>query len=93
MHNYTYSYYDSTNRLQRVTGSGDRYVYDANGNVQHDLDSSVGFTIYDMHNLPVSVYTTGGVCGGIITTTTGTACANIRVRTPITSMASMGGRK
>jgi hypothetical protein len=37
MHNYTYTYYSGTNRLRRVTGSGDRYVYDTNGNVRHDL--------------------------------------------------------
>ncbi len=60
MHNYTYTYYSGTNRLRRVTGSGDRYVYDSNGNVRHDLDNNIGFIIYDIHNLPVSLYTTGG---------------------------------
>jgi RHS repeat-associated protein len=60
MHNYTYAYPLETNRLQRVTGSGERYGYDANGNMRQDLDNNIGFTIYDIFNRPVSVYTTGG---------------------------------
>jgi RHS repeat-associated protein len=60
LHNYTYTYYSGTNRLRRVTGSSDRYVYDSNGNVRHDLDNNIGFVIYDIFNLPVTVYTTGG---------------------------------
>jgi RHS repeat-associated protein len=60
MHNYTYVYPLETNRLQRVTGSGERYGYDANGNMRQDLDNNIGFTIYDIFNRPVSVYTTGG---------------------------------
>jgi YD repeat-containing protein len=60
MHNYSYTYYPNTNRLRRVTGSGDRYVYDSNGNVRHDLDNNIGFVIYDIFNLPVTVYTTAG---------------------------------
>jgi RHS repeat-associated protein len=60
MHNYTYTYYSGTNRLRRVTGSGDRYVYDSNGNVRHDLDNNIGFVIYDIFKLPVTIYTTGG---------------------------------
>jgi len=60
MHNYTCTYYPGTNRLRRVTGSGDNYDYDQNGNMIQDLANGIGFVIYDIHNLPVRVFTTQG---------------------------------
>jgi len=34
--NFNYAYYSNTNKLQRVTGSGTQYTYDANGNMTRD---------------------------------------------------------
>ncbi|MCB0728730.1 MAG: hypothetical protein KDD00_14805, partial [Ignavibacteriae bacterium] len=46
-----YAYYSNTNKLQRVTGSGTQYTYDANGNMtRDDLNSSYDI-IYDHRNL------------------------------------------
>jgi len=60
LHNYTYSYYENTNRLRRVTGSGNNYDYDHNGNMIQDLANGIDFVIYDIHNLPVRVFTMQG---------------------------------
>jgi len=60
VHDYSYVYYNNTNCLRRVTGSGNNYAYDHNGNMQQDLANGIGFVIYDIHNLPVRVFTTDG---------------------------------
>jgi RHS repeat-associated protein len=36
------------------------YSYDCNGNMQQDLGNGIGFVVYDIHNLPVTVYKTTG---------------------------------
>jgi len=60
LHDYSYVYYNNTNRLRRVTGSGNNYDYDHNGNMIQDLANGIGYVLYDIHNLPVRVFTTGG---------------------------------
>ena len=37
------------------------YTYDSNENVESDTRSGIAFMVYDINNLPVAVYTTGGV--------------------------------
>ncbi len=49
--NFTYTYYSNTNKLQRVTGSGTQYSYDANGNMTRDDINRNRDIKYDHRNL------------------------------------------
>ena len=62
--NLSYSYTAGTDRLASITNSvgsaTQTYTYDANGNATSDSYRGIAFVIYDINNLPVSVYTTSG---------------------------------
>lgn len=45
--NYTYNYYYGTNKLQNTDGSGNDYVYDANGNITSSLPKGLNPITYD----------------------------------------------
>jgi RHS repeat-associated protein len=49
--NFNYTYYSNTNKLQRVTGSGTQYTYDANGNMTRDNINRNRDIKYDHRNL------------------------------------------
>ncbi len=49
--NFNYAYYSNTNKLQRVTGSGTQYSYDANGNMLTDDVNRNKDMKYDHRNL------------------------------------------
>jgi len=51
MDNFDYTYYSNTNKLQRVTGSGTQYTYDANGNMLTDELNQNRDIKYDHRNL------------------------------------------
>lgn len=51
MDNFNYAYYSNTNKLQRVTGSGTQYTYDANGNMLTDDINRNKDIKYDYRNL------------------------------------------
>ena len=53
--NFNYAYYSNTNKLQRVTGSGTQYTYDANGNMTRDDLNSNYDIIYDHRNLIIEL--------------------------------------
>jgi YD repeat-containing protein len=48
---FNYVYYSGTNKLQRVTGSGTQYTYDANGNMTSDVLNKNTNIKYDHRNL------------------------------------------
>ncbi len=62
--NLSYSYTAGTNRLASITNSvgsaTQTYTYDANGNATSDSYRGIGFIVYDINNLPVTVYKTSG---------------------------------
>jgi RHS repeat-associated protein len=64
MDNLSYSYTAGTNRLASITNSvgsaTQTYTYDANGNATSDSYRGIAFIIYDINNLPVTVYKTSG---------------------------------
>jgi len=63
MDSLSYSYTSGTNQLASYTnsaGSGSTYTYDANGNAVSDSRSGIAFTICDINNLPVAIYTATG---------------------------------
>jgi RHS repeat-associated protein len=64
MDNLSYSYAAGTNRLASITNSvgsvTQTYTYDANGNATSDSYRGIGFIIYDINNLPVTVYKSSG---------------------------------
>ena len=49
--NFNYAYYSGTNKLQRVSGSGTQYTYDANGNMTSDVLNKNTNIKYDHRNL------------------------------------------
>lgn len=59
--NMYYSYYGSpqNNQLSLTSGTGGylSYSYDKNGNVAKDQSKNISLIIYDINNLPVTVYT------------------------------------
>jgi RHS repeat-associated protein len=70
----TYNYLSGTNKLRHVDDTvppgnyssdlddqePDNYTYDGNGSMQQDIANGIGFVIYDMHNMPVTLYKTDG---------------------------------
>ncbi|HMN16520.1 MAG TPA: hypothetical protein PKD03_02820 [Ignavibacteriaceae bacterium] len=42
-----YAYYTNMNRLRNTDGSGDDYVYDANGNIKKSLPKGLDPLVYD----------------------------------------------
>jgi len=62
--NLSYTYTAGTNRLASITNSvgsaTQTYTYDANGNATSDSYRGIAFIIYDINNLPVTVYKTSG---------------------------------
>ena len=48
---FNYVYYSGTNKLQRVSGSGTQYTYDANGNMTSDKLNKNDSIKYDYRNL------------------------------------------
>lgn len=59
--NLSYKYRPGTDIDTLITnsaGSGSTYTYDSNGNITSDSKHNSAFIIYDINNLPVSVYTT-----------------------------------
>ncbi len=64
MDNLSYSYTAGTNRLASITNSvgsaTQTYTYDANGNATSDSYRGIGFIVYDINNLPITVYKTSG---------------------------------
>ncbi len=55
MDNFNYAYYSNTNKLQRVTGSGTQYTYDANGNMLTDDINRNKDIKYDYRNLIIQL--------------------------------------
>jgi YD repeat-containing protein len=53
--NFNYAYYTNTNKLQRVTGSGTQYTYDANGNMITDDINRNKDIKYDYRNLIIQL--------------------------------------
>jgi len=53
--NFNYAYYSNTNKLQRVTGSGTQYTYDANGNMITDDINRNKDIKYDYRNLIIQL--------------------------------------
>ncbi|MBV6419610.1 MAG: hypothetical protein DAHOPDDO_00833 [Ignavibacteriaceae bacterium] len=45
--NYTYNYYNATNKLKNTGGSAEDYVYDANGNITASLPKGLNPLVYD----------------------------------------------
>jgi RHS repeat-associated protein len=45
--NYTYNYYSGTNKIQNTDGSGNDYVYDANGNITTSIPKGLNPISYD----------------------------------------------
>ncbi len=68
MDDYTYHYYNNSNRLERVEDEAeyeesqpdDNYLYDANGNMVRDKAAGIGFILYDIYNYPVRYYAENG---------------------------------
>lgn len=56
--NLNYNYAAGKNQLTSTTGTGgSTYTYDANGSVVKDPSKNISFIIYDINNLPITVYT------------------------------------
>ena len=59
-----YSYPSNANKLNSIYNQASRltwsYAYDPNGNATQDSQNGIGFTIYNVNNLPVTVYKTNG---------------------------------
>ncbi len=53
---FSYQYYTGTNKLKRVSGSNDQYIYDLNGNVTTDSLNKNTSAIYDHRNLLIEIY-------------------------------------
>ena len=51
-----YQYYSGTNRLKRVSGSNDQFMYDLNGNVTTDSLNKNTSAVYDHRNLLIEIY-------------------------------------
>lgn len=74
MDDFTYNYTANTNKLSSVTDAAsssvsttdidnqsvNNYLYDNNGNLEQDLQNSVGFVINDIFNKPIQIYKTDG---------------------------------
>jgi RHS repeat-associated protein len=70
-----YRYLANSNRIEYITDqagngvdpadidtqTGGNYTYDGNGNMQSSRGDSVAFMLYDINNLPVSLFKTNGV--------------------------------
>ena len=52
--------YGNTSIANSIWPVTQTYAYDYNGNVKSDSYRGIAFVIYDINNLPVSVYTTNG---------------------------------
>ena len=53
---FSYQYYTGTNKLKRVSGSNDQYIYDLNGNVTTDSLNKNTSAVYDHRNLLIEIY-------------------------------------
>ncbi len=53
---FAYQYYSGTNRLKRVSGTNDQFMYDLNGNLTTDSLNKNATAVYDHRNLLIEIY-------------------------------------